>query len=159
MNKENQHSEQFLKEITRQKNPFKTPENYFDNLSEKIVLQQLQESLPTKTGYSIPKNYFESFSVKKPKSKIRLLTPYIATAAAIAFGFFVFKPDNTNNYDELNNTDIINYLAIEESIDINEILSNTEDSDLSFLYSNLNDLNPTVDQLSLELSEYEIIDF
>ncbi|NJB83814.1 hypothetical protein [Wenyingzhuangia aestuarii] len=158
MNKENQHSEQFLKEITGNKNSFTTPENYFDNLSERIATQQFQESLPKNSGFKVPNNYFETFSVQKPKSKVRLLTPYIAIAAAVVIGFFTFKP-NTNTYDELNNSDIINYLAIEESIDINEIINNTEDSDLSFMYSNINDLNPTIDQVSLELSEFDIIDF
>lgn len=156
MNKENTHTDQFLKEIVGNKNPFKTPDNYFNNVSENISGKSILTS--KETGFKTPEHYFNTFKVHKSTSKIRSLWPYLSAAAIIAIGFFVFKT-NTLDIKPLNNDDIINYLALEKNIDIDEIINNIDNPNSLSLYSNLDEITPTVDELSLELSEFDIIDF
>jgi len=157
MNNKSSNSNDFLEGIKTKKNPFKTPENYFDNLSEDLLLQQKLKTSTRKTGYIVPKDYFKTFSVQKPTSKIRKLIPYFSVAAAILIGFFLFETNN--EFEELNNTEVINYLALEEEIDLIDILDYSSDEQVYFTTSNINSLNPTIDELSLELSEFDIINF
>lgn len=163
MSTEKEHINIFSKEFSNKKNPFKTPENYFDNLSERIVLNPIENKLPKETGFIAPNNYLEKFNVKKPKSKIVSLLPYLSTisvAAVIAFGFFVFKTNSPTEI-ELSNSDIINYLAMDETFDINDDIMNDlkKHKNISFSDVSLENISPSIDQISFELNEYEIIDF
>ncbi|ANW95477.1 hypothetical protein AXE80_03925 [Wenyingzhuangia fucanilytica] len=159
MNKDHQHNDQFLKDLTQEKNPFKTPENYFDNLSEKLSVDIFEQSLPKKTGFKTPDNYFENFKVNKPKSKIITLLPFISVAAVLAFGLFIFSNYNTPNIDALSNEEIINYLSSDDGLETNDILENTIINTDNIMFASLDNIEIDIDQLDMELNEYDIIEY
>ncbi|MGY5354405.1 hypothetical protein [Wenyingzhuangia sp. IMCC45467] len=159
MNNDNQHNDQFLKDLTQGKNPFKTPENYFDNLSDKLAVDIFEQSLPNKTGYKTPNNYFENFTVKKPKNRIISLIPYLSTAAIIAFGFFIFNNNNQSSIDKLSNEEIINYLSSDDGIEINDIIENAIINTDNIMFANLDNIDVDIDLLEMELSEYDLIEY
>ncbi|MDO3694530.1 hypothetical protein QVZ41_06690 [Wenyingzhuangia sp. chi5] len=159
MNENHQHSDQFLKDLTKGKNPFKTPENYFDNLSEKIAIDIFEQSLPNESGFKTPELYFENFKVKKPQSKIISLLPYFTTAAVIVFGFFIFNNNNQSSIDKLSREDIINYLSSEDGIETSDILENTSINTNNIMFTSLDNIDMDIDQLDIELNEYDILEY
>ncbi|MGY6647237.1 hypothetical protein [Wenyingzhuangia sp. IMCC45574] len=158
MEKETQHSEDFLKEFTQGKNPFKTPDNYFNNLSERIHIASVEQELPKETGFKVPNNYFENFTVKRSRSKIIKLLPYTSVAAAFIFGFFLFK-QGTNTDIQLQDDNVISYLTYEENIEYDEIISNLTINNEDLSEINLDGDYVNIEQLSLELSEYDLVEF
>lgn len=160
MNKDHQHSEDFLKDLTKGKNPFKTPENYFDDLSDKLAVDIFEQSLPKTSGFKAPENYLENFKVKKPQSKIRVLLPYLSTAAAILIGFFIFNNNNNQpSLDQLSREDIISYLSTDEDVETSFLLNNTTINTDNILYSSLENVDINIDEIDAELSEYDIINY
>lgn len=184
MNDKNTRSDQFLKEFAGNKNPFKTPENYLDNLSDKMDMQPFENTLPKSTGFSVPTNYFKTitpkivskspnkqilltittnskanFKIQKTKRKVISVLPYLSIAAVIMVGLFVFKNTPTSIEKELNSNEIVDYLALEDSIELDEIIDSLENTNNPFLQATLDDIDPTTEQLSLELNEFDIIDF
>ena len=159
MSNNHQHSDQFLKDLTKGKNPFKTPENYFDNLSEKIAVDVFEQSLPKESGFKTPELYFENFKVKKPQSKIISLLPYLTTAAVIVFGFFIFNNSNQSTIDKLSREEIINYLSSDDGIETNDILNNTLINTDDIMFTSLDNIEMDIDQLDIELNEYDILEY
>ncbi|MDO6802270.1 hypothetical protein Q4595_07390 [Wenyingzhuangia sp. 1_MG-2023] len=157
MDIENIHNEYFLKGITNGKNPFKTPENYFKTFSEDIHTSIIEEQFPTQTGFSVPTNYFKEFKVNTKPSRIIQLIPYISIAAAILVGFFIFN-NNSQNL-QLSDEEVIQYLTYQDDIEYNEIINNIDINMSAFLDSNLDNTLVNIDQLSLELNEYDIVEF
>lgn len=159
MNENHQNNDQFLKDLTKGKNPFKTPENYFDNLSEKMSVDIFVHSLPKESGFKTPELYFENFKVKKTQSKIISLLPYLSTAAVIVFGFFIFNNGNQSTIDQLSREEIINYLSSDGGIETNDILDNTLINTDNIMFSSLDNIEMDIDQLVMELNEYDIIEY
>lgn len=161
MNDEHQHNDQFLKDLTKGKNPFKTPDNYFDNLSDKIVVDIFEESIPNRTGYKTPDNYFENFKVAKPKNKVISLLPYLSTAVAavIIFGVFLFNSGHQSTIDKLSNEEIINYLSYQDVIETDDIIKNTIINTNNIMFASLDNIDMNIEQLDMELNEYDIIEY
>ncbi len=159
MDKETQHSEDFIKDFTQGKNPFKTPENYFDDLSERLHIASIESEFPKETGFKVPNNYFEDFKVKRAyNTKVLKLIPYISIAACLMIGVFLFK-NNSNNSVQLEDENVISYLTYEESIAYDEIISNLTINDTDLAEADLDGAYVDIEQLSQELREYDVIDF
>ena len=162
MNENQQHSDQFLKDLSKNKNPFKTPDNYFDNLSEKVAINIFEQSLPKNPGFTTPELYFENFKVKKPQNKIISLLPYLSTAAVIVFGFFIFNNGNQSSIDKLSREEIINYLSSDDGINTNDILENTLINTNNIMFTSLDNIEINIDQLDMldiEIDEFDIIEY
>lgn len=158
MNDEHQHNEDFLKDLVDKKQPFKTPDNYFNQLSEKISIDLFEEKLSNNHGFKTPDNYFDNFSIKKPKNKIRYLLPYISSAAIIVFGLFLFNSNETE-IDQLSNEEIISYLSFDDNINTNDIIENAIINTNDIMFANIDRVDLNMEQLDIELSEYDIIEF
>lgn len=159
MDNETQHSEDFIKDFTQSKNPFNTPENYFDDLSERLFTASVESELPNDTGFTVPKNYFEEFKVKRPKNKLVQLFPYISIAACLMIGVFLFKNMDNASSVELKDENIISYLTYEEGIEYDEIISNITINENDFIDDNLDTNYINIDEFSEELKEYDVINF
>ncbi|MGY5352881.1 hypothetical protein ACXGQW_10050 [Wenyingzhuangia sp. IMCC45533] len=143
-----------LDDLNLKKNPFKAPDNYFNELSSSIVSKDNATPLPKKTGFIAPKHYFDNFKVSPPKFKILKLVPYTSVAAAILVGFFLF---NLSKNRTLSKDEIIDYLAIEANMYDDEILYHNiiDNRDLT----NVENININIDELTLEIDDYDLIDF
>lgn len=159
MNNEDQHNDQFLKDLTKGKNPFKTPDNYFDNLSDKLAVDIFKQNLPNKTGYKAPDHYFENFTVKKPKNRIISLLPYVSVAAVIAFGFFIFNNNTPSTIDILTDEEIISYLSSEDILETREIIENSIINTDNMMFASLDNIEMDIDLLDMELNEYDILEY
>lgn len=183
MKNEFEHNNNFLNDLNLNKNPFKTPDNYFGNLSSSITSKnttsdfpkstgfkapgnyfeiltdsikskQITSELPNVTGFKAPDNYFDHFKVNKNKFRIIKLVPYISVAAAIMVGVFLFNASNNNT---LKRNEFIEYLAIEENIDESDIIN--------YIGSNINSstdidgVNINIEELTIEIEDYDLIDF
>lgn len=141
------------------KTGLKTPDNYLNKLSEQLSTIVTENDFPKKTGLQTPENYFENFTVKKPKSKTTSLIPYLSIAAAIVVGFFIFK-SNSNNLsalDKLTNDEIISYLSIENDLTSSYLIENVEINPKNILFANLDNMD--IEELEIEISEYDILDY
>ncbi len=113
-----------MKEAPENINPFKTPENYFENFSEEMQIRISEENLKDKFGNSIPfkvpENYFENSKkmfierIKETnrikKNPILLLKPYLSIAAGLLVVLAVWQLVLSNfnfNNSTLSNTNTI----------------------------------------------------
>lgn len=83
-------------------NGFKTPEGYFDGLTDKLMDKLSEDSsvLPKKEGFVVPENYFDALKesiddkINREETKVVQLNPYrkyyfaVASIAAIALVIF-----------------------------------------------------------------------
>ncbi len=142
MEKETKHTNLFLNNPNLKTNPFKTPDNYFNQLSGHTMPKQL----PKTTGFITPKNYFSNFKVNLAKAKVIKLIPYISVAAAMVISFLVFKSSHQF-------TDILkeqNAYTSEKNEPLNAELTYS---------TNIKDVLVNIDELSLEIEDYDLIDF
>jgi hypothetical protein len=105
---------------------FKTPEGYFDSLTDRILDQVGEESqaVPENEGFGMPDNYFESFNDKlkarmEPKEtkvvQMRSYRQYWVAAASIAAIFLLvvvipWGGTEESSFDALASADIEAYL-------------------------------------------------
>jgi len=170
-----------MKELPKN-NPFKTPEAYFDNFSNKVMnaLNNEKETVPKEDGFIIPENYFDGLhhniqqKLNSKETKVIRLNQYkkyymaAASVAAMLILFFGLYMNNTNqlNWDHIANTDIEAYLDTNElglsTYEIAEVLpiDELEIKDIienQFDEENLIDyLNENVDAIEdLNLEDYE----
>lgn len=139
MTKENQNNSNYLDQL-KGTQPFKTPSNYFSEVSSEIKTSILEDTLPNTTGFVSPVNYFENFKVEFPKSKIIKLIPIFSAAAVLAFGVFLFNTSNTPQKDlniaALSQDEILNYLSNDlEGLETLEFQDLTDEE--SLLYSSI----------------------
>lgn len=106
-------------------NPFRTPDSYFEKLSDtlKDKLSQEQLHLPKSEGFTLPDGYFENLhatieqKLNTKELKVVQLNPYrkyYLVAASIAALFllaigFNWNTDQEASWDDLANADIENY--------------------------------------------------
>ena len=80
---------------------FKTPEGYFEGLTDRILSKMEDESadLPKSDGFQVPDGYFDSVNkeilskLERPEPKVVKLYPYkklLYTAASIAAVLLIF---------------------------------------------------------------------
>lgn len=181
MKPDNLHNEDFLKSLKgTSKNPFKTPDNYLDNISHKIVVNSIEKNLPKtdgfitsenyfdtfktplsqelKTGFVIPNQYLDTFTVKKRKTALITLLPYASIAAVLMIGFFLFQNSTSNNL-ALNSDEIVNYLAMDDSVELDDLISTFSNPNTNSLTVSVDHLELSIEDVSLELDEMDIIDF
>ena len=120
------------------KNPFKIPENYFQELE--YLLTENTENINVKNNLSTPKGYFnlleeeilkEIYPEKKSLSNVRKITISITSIAAsflILFVFNTFKTPKTMTEDQAFNDYLESYYL--EDLDSYEMLSMIEDSEI-----------------------------
>lgn len=133
------------------KNPFKTPDDYFDSFQSKFMdkLSKGTPVTPQKTPFKVPDNYFDTFNDrfttrwnKEPKViKLYPVKKIIAVVAAVAAVLILYLGLNLNTtetirFTDLANTDIEAYFENNElglsSYEIAEVIpvTNTEVSDM-----------------------------
>lgn len=133
------------------KNPFKTPEGYFDSFQYKLMdkLSKGTTVIPKDTVFKVPNNYFDTFNDRlttrlKKEPKVVQLYPVkkiIAIVAAVAAVVIVYLGLNLNSAESVSftglaNTDIEAYFENNElglsSYEIAEVIpvSNNEVSDM-----------------------------
>ncbi len=112
------------------KNPFKTPESYFEDFSEKLTSRLSEEgtSLPENDGFIVPNNYFEGLhkniqqKLKVEETKVIPLHPYkkyyyaVASIAAIALVLFALNQNTSKEitFEDIANSEIENYFENNE---------------------------------------------
>ncbi len=118
-------------------NNFKTPEGYFDELTERIMerLDRVIPDIPKSDGFKVPDSYFDSLSeqivkqVDKPEPKVVKLYPYkkyLITAASIAAVVVIFIGLQWQGDQGLSFEDIAS-LELEEYFDKNAGAMSTYD--------------------------------
>ena len=100
------------------KNPFKTPKNYFDSFEGKLMdkLHKEESTIPKSDGFSVPDNYFNTLQDKlndklKDEGKViqlRSYKRYYAIAAAIAALFIFVIGQQFYNTKEVSFMDLAN---------------------------------------------------
>jgi len=166
-----------MKELNKN-NPFKTPEDYFDNLTDKVMDSINSESskLPSTDGFSTPEGYFTALSDQlnerlKNEPKVFQLSSYrkfywaAASIAAMLLVFFGINLSTTekSNWNDLATADIEAYIENDElnlssfelaellpidEIEINDILTNQFEEENLLEY-----LNENIEDLNIE--DYE----
>jgi hypothetical protein len=112
------------------KNPFKTPQNYFDSFDEKLMdkLHNEEFMIPKSDGFSVPDNYFNTLQDKlndklKDEGKVvplRSYKRYYAVAAAVAALFIFVIGQQFNSTEEVSFMDLANS-EIEAYFDLNDL--------------------------------------
>lgn len=137
-----------MKEVNK-KNPFITPEEYFEGFPETLKAKLLEEGtrLPENEGFMVPGNYFEGLhknilkKLEAEESKVIPLRPYkkyyyaVASIAAIAVLYFALNRNTSTEitFDDIANSEIENYF---------------EDTDLDFSTYEIAEVVP-VDELEI----------
>jgi hypothetical protein len=112
------------------KNPFKTPEDYFEGFNDRLTEQLPKESssIPKEDGFIVPDNYFETLQgsvVKKisaEETKVIPLKPYrkfyytVASIAAVILVIVGIQWNMTDvpTFEDLANSDIDAYFENNE---------------------------------------------
>ena len=169
-----------MKEFNKN-NPFKTPEEYFENLTDKVMGSMGSESskLPVEDGFVAPEGYFDELNDKinqrlENETKVVQLPSYRKfywAAASIAAIFILifginWSTNNESNWDDLAMADIEAYLEEDElplssyevaeiltldEIEINDILDKQFEDDKLLEY-----LNENIDQIEdLNIEDYD----
>ncbi len=125
---------------------FKTPEKYFENLEERLLVKISEESFPKTAGHIVPEGYFDKIEeqvfntvidLRKTKKVIPLFTKkHFGYAAAIAacliLGFSIFNSSTPKStLDTIQLAAIDNY--IEEgnlNMDLYDLTSFIDDADI-----------------------------
>lgn len=155
------------------KNPFKTPQNYFDSFEDKLMdkLSTKESVMPKARGFTVPDNYFDTFNEKltsklNKETKVIPLYPIkkiMAIAASIAAIAIIFLGYNWNRTEELSisdlaNTDIEAYFENNEfdltSYEIAEVLPFTDTEFSNMLNSSIENEN-ILDYLSDNTNDFE----
>ena len=105
---------------------FKTPEGYFEGLTDKIMdkLSEEERSIPENEGFGVPENYFESLNERikdrlEPKEtkvvQLHSYRKYWVAAASIAAVFLLavlipWKGTEATSFDALASADIEAYI-------------------------------------------------
>jgi len=169
-----------MKELNKN-NPFKTPEEYFENLTAKVMdsIDSESSKLPVEDGYIAPEGYFNGLNDKirqrlENETKVVQLPSYRKfywAAASIAAVFILifgidWSSNNKSNWDDLVTADIEAYLEDDElhlssyelaeiltldEIEINDILDKQFEDDKILEY-----LNENIDQIEdLNIEDYD----
>ncbi len=155
-------------------NPFKTPENYFDNVSNSLSsrLSEEKKQLPKEDGFILPKGYLDTLNetiqdkLTPKENKVIQLKPnmyYYMAAASIAaifilvFGLYWNTPKEPT-WDNVVNTDIESYFDDNgfglTSYEIAEVIPVEGLEINNFLETQLNEEN-ILDYLNDHTSDFE----
>jgi len=73
-------SEEFLNSISRKKNGFSVPKNYFNTIEEVIHAKLAEERSKNKSGFDLPNTYFKEF---EESLLAKVLSPSLANKAKV----------------------------------------------------------------------------
>lgn len=114
------------KQLYKQQQGFKTPENYFEDFEARLFLQLKEEKQLSEekiaAGFDIPQDYFQHFEVALPKEKATKVLPlfrkenfkYVAGLAAMLVLMFTIFTDYENTNTSF---DSVDYGSIESYIE------------------------------------------
>ncbi|MEO9893134.1 hypothetical protein [Aurantibacter sp.] len=142
-------------------NGFKTPEDYFENLTGKLLskITEEQSVLPKGDGFIAPEGYFDGLQenilrkldLEKEETKVIQLNPYrkyYFAAAAVAAAFILFfglnfETESSPTFEELAASDIESYFENNDmelsSYELAEVMSFDELDISDILDNQLND--------------------
>ncbi|SIS64170.1 hypothetical protein SAMN05421766_10387 [Zobellia uliginosa] len=165
------------------KNPFKTPEGYFEKFDERLFekLSEKRSGIPETEGFKLPEGYFDTLGNKlqqklneEESGKVTPLKSYkkyyyaIAAAAAVLVVALVLNLNKTNevDFDDLAQADIEYYFDQNEldlsSYEIAEVvpISELEITDMfessfseDYVIDYLDENTDYIDELNLEYDE------
>jgi len=163
-------------------NPFKTPEGYFENLSNALLdkLSEEKLDLPKEDGFTVPEDYFDDLhnnirkKIDSNEIKVVQLNPYrkyYLSAASVAAIVLIFIGFNWNvqeeiTFEDLASADIESYFEANElgltTYEIAEVLPVDELEITDILENHFDEenvidyLNDNVDDIEdLNLEDYE----
>lgn len=147
------------------KNPFKTPEDYFEGFTDGLLdkLGKETSDLPEEDGFTVPENYFDGVhnrileKLEKKETKVVQLNPYkkyYLAAASVAAVFIITLVSQINvqedaTYDTLVSADIEDYFD-------NYVYDFSEDELAELLSMQEVGVN---DVLNIEINQEEIVDY
>ncbi|WP_397363141.1 hypothetical protein [Olleya sp. R77988] len=144
---------------------FKTPQNYFEGLEDRILTHATLESLTKSTGFKTPEDYFDTIEtsvlekLNKPEPKVIplfrrksvLAISSIAAALVLFFSLNLFNNTSTIEIDHLDTVTVEDYLLDElETTDLSLLISNTELTQSHFIDYNVQSLEDYIDTVDLD---------
>lgn len=127
---------------------FKTPENYFDSLEERVMQRISFDENKINTGFKVPDNYFDSFEEKviqklpSDNVEIKVISLWqrksfwlssVAAVFLISLGTLYFFNQQTSS--DLTSTS--DYLAYQSDITTEDIATQLTDDDITALETEL----------------------
>lgn len=146
------------------KNPFKTPEGYFDSFEDNLMekLSEGNSTISKDNAFKVPENYFETFNDRlahrlNNETKVVQLYPVkkiIVAIASIAAVAIVFLSLNWNTADTVSFTDLAN-------TDIEAYFENTEFELSPYEIAEVIPVTNTdvFDMLNASISEENMLDY
>lgn len=162
-----------MKEFNK-KNPFKTPENYFEGFYDRVknTLSNENANIPKEDGFVVPNNYFESLHDKirektdTDRTQVLRLNSYkkyyyavasIAAVVLITFGV-IFNISESPKFDDLAYSDIEAYFEVNElgltSYEIAEVIPIDELEINDILKDQLHDEN-IINYLNENINDFD----
>ncbi|NND63479.1 MAG: hypothetical protein HKN48_09835 [Flavobacteriaceae bacterium] len=128
------------------KHGFKTPEDYFENLEERLFTNLNSEQLPEKSGFGVPQGYFDTLE-EKVMEKVKLEAQpkvvsifrrktfiYAASIAACAALVFTLYTPSTITGDDIQLSEIEEYIESDQlDLDTYDIAQLLTDDDIEGL--------------------------
>lgn len=162
-----------MKDLNK-KNPFKTPEGYFEDFSRGLMkrLPEKDTDIPRNEGFIVPDTYFEGIhenilqKLEAEKTKVIPLHPYkkyyyaAASIAAIALVVFALNWNTSKEitFDHIANSDIENYFENNEldfsTYEIAEVVP-VDELEISDILSNRLDQAPILEYLDNNTENFE----
>lgn len=146
---------------------FKTPDNYFESLEDKILSQAKLQEKVSDSGFAIPDDYFKTIencvldavSEEKDTKVVSLFSRkniiYISSiAAAVLIMFGIFSRTTTPTFEGLDETLVENYI-LEQDYETYEIASLLSEEDLTNELININYSEENLEDFIFNNSEVE----
>lgn len=177
MSNNKKNSEEFLNSISRKKNGFSIPKNYFNTIEEVINVKLIEERFKNKSGFDIPNRYFKEFEedllakVLSPslvneakvisfKERILKIIPVTVAASVLLFiglNSFVFDKTAELTLDSLSENEI-EYWLNNSDIYLNDIVIVLAENILEendFYFSTIED--ETIEQYMYSIDNYYLL--
>lgn len=153
MNREIQHSEDFIRNISKDNKGFSVPENYFDSVEDAVLSEVITAGFPKYHALDVPSNYFKNFEdtlfskIEFPEKEVKVISlksrilQFIPTAAAAAILLFVginYFSIESSSIENLS-TDELEVWIEEKNFDYMNTSSSIEFVDADFIESTILD--------------------
>jgi len=162
-----------MEEINKN-NPFKTPEGYFEKLTDKVIgkLSEEELDLPAEDGFVVPDNYFENFhanlqsTLNIEETKVIPLTSYrnyylvAASIAALVLVYLGFNYTTSEDltFENLAEADIESYFENNEydlsTYEIAEVLP-IDELEINDILTNRFDEEILIEYLDENIKDFE----
>lgn len=159
MNTELKNSEMFLTNNVGKKSGFKVPKDYFETLEDDVFAKLTTDDFEIETGFEVPNNYFDGLenqilakiSSEEKEVKVIPLRTKIANFASIAaaacillfVGFHFFGTSETNSFENLPISDVVNWaennMVMIDNYDLNNAFEVSDFDENELLSSEISD--------------------